>query len=71
MTDLLPKLLLGFALLLSGFAFGVVSEKQRTFPYPIIATALATWSDLRQNWRNDLQIEPTRLLVRARQGGPG
>lgn len=71
MTDLLPKLLLGFALLLSGFAFGVVSEKQRTFPYPIIATALATWSDLRQNWRNDLQIEPTRLLARARHEGAG
>ena len=71
MIDLLPKLLLGFALLLSGFAFGVVSEKQRTFPYPIIATALATWSDLRQNWRNDLQIEPTRLLARARHEGAG
>lgn len=71
MTDLLPKLLLGFALLLSGFIFGAFTERQETFPYSVIETALATWSDLRQNWKNDLQIEPTRLLVKARQKGAG
>ncbi|WP_179378335.1 arylsulfotransferase family protein [Jannaschia marina] len=43
--------------------YGVVSSWWGWFPAPQIGEAHRTFVDLRQNWRNDIGLEPTRHLV--------
>jgi Arylsulfotransferase (ASST) len=44
---------------------GVAIARNDVFPNPQITAALATLGDLREHWRNDLELEPTRHLVPA------
>lgn len=71
MKDLLPKLLFFAALLVGGYAYGMLSVEWGSFPYPTIETARTTWADLQDNWKNDLEIEPTRHLKPAVYEGDG
>ena len=71
MNDTAPKVLFGFALLLGVFLYGIATREFQLFPYPQIATAIETFQDLRTNWKNDLQIEPTRHLKPAQHPGSG
>lgn len=50
-------------------AYGVAAARNDWFPNPQVTLALETVSDLRQNWRNDMELEPTRHLVPARTAG--
>jgi hypothetical protein len=56
------------ALILSAVA-GLAVARNDWFPNPQISAALDTVRDLRQNWRNDLELEPTRHLVPAVRPG--
>jgi Arylsulfotransferase (ASST) len=49
--------------------YGVAAARQDWFPNPQISLALQTVADLRANWKNDLELEPTRHLVAARTPG--
>ncbi len=71
MNDILPKLLFGFALFVGTFTYGILSVERGVFPYPLIQAARATFTDLRQYWKNDLEIEPTRHLNPAEHDGDG
>jgi hypothetical protein len=59
---------LASAMLLAAVA-GMAVARNDWFPNPQISTALGTLRDLRKNWRNDLEIEPTRHLVPAIRSG--
>ncbi len=59
-----PALFLASAMLLSAVA-GIAIARNDWFPNPQLSNALGTLRDLRNHWRNDLEIEPTRHLVPA------
>lgn len=50
-------------------AYGVAAARNDWFPNPQVTLALETVDDLRRNWRNDMELEPTRHLVPARTAG--
>lgn len=50
-------------------AYGVAAARNDWFPNPQVSLALDTVRDLGANWRNDLELEPTRHLVPARNAG--
>lgn len=50
-------------------AYGVAAARNDWFPNPQVSVALTTIGDLADNWRNDLELEPTRHLVPARVSG--
>ena len=50
-------------------AYGVAAARNDWFPNPQVSLALDTVRDLEANWRNDLELEPTRHLVPARVAG--
>jgi hypothetical protein len=52
------------AMLLSA-GIGIAVARNDWFPNPQLSSAIGTLSDLRQHWRNDLALEPTRHLVPA------
>lgn len=52
------------AMLLSGAA-GIAIARNDWFPNPQLSAAMGTFRDLRDHWRNDLALEPTRHLVPA------
>jgi hypothetical protein len=56
------------AMLLSAVA-GVAVARNDWFPNPQLSSALETVRDLREHWRNDLELEPTRHLVPAIRTG--
>lgn len=49
--------------------FGSFGAIQGWFPHPQIRQALGAWFEFRENWRNDLKLEPTRHLVPALSPG--
>jgi hypothetical protein len=71
MNDLLPKILFVGALAMGAYAYGMLSAEWQSFPYPMIDTARTSFTDLQKNWKNDLEIEPTRHLKPARHDGEG
>jgi hypothetical protein len=46
--------------------YGIAAARNDWFPNPQVSLAVDTVRDLRANWRNDLELEPTRHLVPAR-----
>ncbi|MEM7489247.1 MAG: hypothetical protein AAF390_09010, partial [Pseudomonadota bacterium] len=49
--------------------YGTVSSWWGWFPAPQIGLAHRTYLDLRENWRNDFGLEPTRHLVPPNDSG--
>ncbi len=62
MRDSLPKLIFFVSALFLAFAYGVGVMQFQLFPYRTVVIALDTLVDLRENWRNDLGLAPTRHL---------
>jgi len=71
MMSWLFKLLFGYGLIFAGFVYGFAAAKYQLFPYLLINNATQTAVELKQHWRNDLGIEPTRKLGPARKPGDG
>ena len=65
---LLPRVLFVFSLVFFAFLYGYMAATSRLPPSGLITTAVSTLKDLRQHWKNDLNIEPTRHLVKADAG---
>ncbi|MCV3273626.1 arylsulfotransferase family protein [Roseobacter sinensis] len=57
------------SLALIALVYGVVSSWWGWFPAPQLGEAHRTFLDVKQNWRNDIGLEPTRHLVAP--NGPG
>lgn len=50
-------------------AYGIAAARNDWFPNPMVSVAVDTVHDIQANWRNDLELEPTRHLVPARVQG--
>ena len=61
----LPLVLFVLGLSYVAFLYGFVSAKYELPPYDLFRTAYYGFQDLREHWKNDLNLEPTRLLVAA------
>ncbi len=60
------SLVFGVSALVVGAAYGTAAALQGWFPFPQAEAGLRTYHDLREHWRNDLDLEPTRHLVPVR-----
>lgn len=69
MKDRLPFLAFLISIGVLFTLYGTMAARRDWFPNPQISVALGAVADLRENWKNDLALEPTRHLVAARTPG--
>jgi hypothetical protein len=64
----LPRVMFVFSLVFFAFLYGFLSANRLLPPSGMIYTAFEALRDLRQNWKNDIKLVPTRHLVEAPAG---
>lgn len=63
-----PVMLFVFAVAFFSFFYGYLAATKKLPPHGLIKTAHETVLDLAKYWKNDLNIEPTRHLVKSQPG---
>lgn len=69
LSDRLAPVVFAISIAALGVLYGTVASWWGWFPAPQIGLAHRTMLDLKQNWRNDFALEPTRHLVAPDDSG--
>ncbi|KJS39738.1 MAG: hypothetical protein VR74_00710 [Hyphomonas sp. BRH_c22] len=68
---IMDRVLFGTAVAFAVFAAGMASAHYKVFPYPVVVAAKAALVDLKDNWRSDAGVLPTRFLSENTNGKSG